>query len=338
MQIQQIKQAATGVFDAERSAYIQQALVQVLGHEAEAIVSAIDQFPDNAWQLVEAILHTQGKVVFSGVGKSGLVAQKLAATCSSLGIPSFFLHPTDALHGDLGAVRAGDFFVALSKSGVGAEFNDILPLLQSSKIGTCLICCKQGALTEKSDLVVCLPLEREACPLNLAPTSSSTVMMAFGDAVAVVVSSLRGFDKHEFARYHPAGALGKRLLLTVRSLMHRSAELPLIEPQMLFKDLLVTITSKKLGIGIVVNQDQALYGIITDGDLRRACELGPDVFNKTAADIATHNPKFITPETMAFAALGLMEQYNITSLVVVDRGVVVGLVHIHDLIKAGIGG
>jgi len=163
-------------------------------------------------------------------------------------------------------------------------------------------------------------------------------MMAFGDAVAVVVSSLRGFSKQEFARYHPAGALGKRLLLTVRSLMHKVETLPLLMPSTTFKDLLVTITTKKLGIGIVIDENRALKGIVTDGDLRRACESGPGVFSKVAMDIATLHPKYIEPDTLAYAALEIMENFNITSLVVVERGAVVGLIHIHDLIKTGIRG
>ncbi len=317
---------------------IQEALMQVLRKEADAIVSIVNQFPSNAWQLVEAILATTGKVVFSGVGKSGIVAQKLSATSSSLGIPSFFLHPNDALHGDLGSVQKGDMVIALSKSATGDDFDHIFPLLKSSGITTCLICCKQGVLAEKADLVIALPLDREACPLNLAPTSSSTIMMAFGDAVAVVVSSLKGFNKQEFARYHPAGALGKRLLLTVRSLMHAESTLPLLSPTTSFKDLLVTITSKKLGLGIIVDEKQELKGVVTDGDLRRACELGPALFGKVAADIATLRPKFVSPDTLAYAALEIMESFNITSLVVVENNRVVGLVHIHDLIKAGIQG
>jgi len=235
-------------------------------------------------------------------------------------------------------VRSGDLFVALSKSATGDEFDHIFPLLKSSGIITCLICCSQGRLAEKADLVIALPIKAEACPLNLAPTSSSTVMMAFGDAVAVVVSSLRGFSKQEFARYHPAGALGKRLLLTVRSLMHKVETLPLLMPSTTFKDLLVTITTKKLGIGIVIDENRALKGIVTDGDLRRACESGPGVFSKVAMDIATLHPKYIEPDTLAYAALEIMENFNITSLVVVERGAVVGLIHIHDLIKTGIRG
>lgn len=330
------KKQWAGAESWQASATIQDALVEVMRKEADAIVAIINQFPSNAWQLVDRILHTSGKVIFSGMGKSGLIAQKLAATCSSLGLPSFFLHPSDALHGDLGAVQGQDLFIALSKSATGEEFDYIFPVLKSRRVGTCLICCSQGKLVEKADLVVALPIQSEACSLNLAPTTSSTLMMAFGDALAVVTSSLKGFGRHEFACNHPAGALGKRLLLTVRSMMHQSASLPLLMPTTAFKDLLVTITTKKLGLGIVVDARMALEGIVTDGDLRRACELGPEVFNKTAIEIATIHPKFISPDILAYAALQMMEDFNITSLVVVEKQQVVGLVHIHDLIKAGI--
>ncbi len=311
-------------------------LSSFLHAEADAILSLINHLPPQALTLVEYLLNVHGKVIFSGVGKSGLVAQKLAATHSSLGIPSFALHPSDALHGDIGALQQGDIFIALSKSATGDEFNQIMPILKSRGITTFLLCCKHGVLCDKADVVITLHVEREACPLNLAPTSSSTVMMAFGDAVALTVSSLRGFSEKDFARNHPAGALGKRLLLTVASIMHKNDELPLLLPTTPFKDVLIAITSKKRGLGIVVDNNHALRGIITDGDLRRACELGPRMFDACAQDIATTQPKFIAPHELAYTALLVMEQHNITSLVVVENEKVVGLIHIHDVIKAGL--
>jgi arabinose-5-phosphate isomerase len=334
MQVQHEKQSA-GEIKIGYQHMLQSSVCSILRAEAAAILAIIENFPSPTIQLIEYILNAQGKIIFSGVGKSGLVAQKIAATHSSLGIPSFFLHPTDALHGDLGAVQNGDLFIALSKSATGEEFSQIMPILASRKITTCLICCKNGVLCDKAQVVIKLPIEREACPLNLAPTSSSTVMMAFGDALALVVSSLRGFSEKDFARNHPAGALGKRLLLTVASIMHQQ-DIPLILPSTSFKDVLITITSKKRGLGIVVNEDHTLRGIITDGDLRRACELGPNVFATCALDIATLHPKFIAPQELAYTALLMMEQHNITSLVVVADEKVVGLIHIHDLIKAGL--
>lgn len=304
--------------------------------EANAILSLANNIPPQALTLIDHLLNVQGKVIFSGVGKSGLIAQKLSATYSSLAIPSFSLHPCDALHGDLGALQQGDIFIALSKSATGDEFSLILPILKSRNITTCLWCCKHGTLCDKADLVITLPIEREACPLNLAPSSSSTLMMAFGDAVALTISNLRGFNEKDFARNHPAGALGKRLLLTVASVMHKNDELPLVFPTTPFKDVLIAITSKKRGLGIVVDNNHELRGIITDGDLRRACELGPKLFDACAQDIATTHPKFIAPHELAYTALLVMEQHNITSLVVVENEKVVGLIHIHDVIKAGL--
>ncbi|MFA5306670.1 MAG: KpsF/GutQ family sugar-phosphate isomerase [Candidatus Babeliales bacterium] len=311
-------------------------LSSFLRAEADAILSLINHIPTQTLTLINDLLNAQGKVIFSGVGKSGLIAQKLAATYSSLGIASFALHPCDALHGDLGALQRGDIFIALSKSATGDEFSQILPILKPRGITSYLLCCKPGILCEKADAVITLPIEQEACPLNLAPTSSSTAMMAFGDAVALTVSSLRGFNEKDFARNHPAGALGKRLLLTVASIMHKNDALPLVLPTTTFKDVLIAITSKKRGLGIVVDNNHALRGIITDGDLRRAYERGPRVFDVCAQDIATMNPKFIAPHELAYTALLVMEQHNITSLVVVENEKVVGLIHIHDVIKAGL--
>jgi arabinose-5-phosphate isomerase len=312
-------------------------LISVLSVEAQAIQFLIDHFPVQAGILVEKIMHTKGRIVFSGMGKSGLVARKLVATFSSIGIPSLFLHPSEALHGDLGMVQPDDLFICISKSGTGIELEQILHFLQSQGNVTSLICCAHGILNQMVDVAVRLPFTKEACQLNLAPTTSSTLCMAFGDALGVAVSSLRGFGKKDFAKFHPAGALGKRLLLTVSSLMNKEDEIAFLERSTSFDTLLVTITRKKLGVGIVVDADKKLLGIITDGDLRRACELGKAVFDKTAQEIMTANPKAISLDTMAYEALQIMEQSNITSLVILgENQAVVGLIHIHDLVKAGI--
>ena len=312
-------------------------LISVLSAEAQAIQFLIKNFPETAEVLVQKIMQTKGRIVFSGMGKSGLVARKLVATFSSIGIPSLFLHPSEALHGDLGMVQPEDLFIAISKSGTGKELEQILHVLQSQGNVTSLMCCADGILSGMVDVAVKLPFTKEACQLNLAPTSSSTLCMAFGDALGVVVSKLRGFGKKDFAKFHPAGALGKRLLLKVTSLMNKVDELPLLQKDTSFDNLLVAITKKKLGVGIVVDADKKLLGVITDGDLRRACKNGKAVFDKTAHDIMTINPKVLNKDTMAYEALQIMEQFNITSLVVLDDAKqVVGLIHIHDLVKAGI--
>ncbi len=322
---------------------IKKAIADVILHESQSLTAVANSIPESTTVLVSKILKNTGKVVFSGIGKSGLVGQKLAATFSSLGIPSIFLHACDALHGDLGVIQPNDIFIALSKSGTGVELENIFASLNNSKNFTknytVLICCNKGSLCDLANLVVVLPLEREACPLNLAPTSSSTLMMAFGDAVAVVVSSMNNFDKNCFARVHPSGALGKRLVLSVNYFMFSGQNLPVITRDSSFSEILYTISSKKLGIGVVVDDKNSLCGIITDGDLRRACDkFGPDVFNKKATDIMTQHPKTINVNELALAALEIMENFNITSLVVVENNVAVGIVHIHDLIKAGIKG
>ncbi len=315
---------------------VKQAIRDVILQESSALSIAAENLPDTALALVDKILASTGKIVFSGIGKSGLVGQKLAATFSSLGIPSIFLHSCDALHGDLGVIQPLDIFIALSKSGTGEELENILAFLHNNKNFTALICCNKGELCNKVNLVIQLPLEREACFLNLAPTSSSTVMMAFGDALAVVISSLRNFDKKCFARFHPSGVLGKRLLLTVRHFMHSGQVLPIIQHGANFSEIIFTISAKKLGLGVVVGEDNSVLGIITDGDLRRAC--GPDVFTKKATEIMTENPKTIQSDELAFNALNIMESFNITNLIVANGKSVVGIIHIHDLIKAGIKG
>jgi len=315
---------------------MRQDLVYVLRQETQTLAVATENLPDEAVTLVETILQTRGRVVFSGMGKSGHIGRKLVATFSSMGTPSFFLHPSEALHGDLGMVRPDDLFIALSKSGTGEELSQVINVLRIQGNITVLICCRQGALTKLIDLVVCLPFEREACELNLSPTSSSTLMIAFGDAVAITVSKAIGFEKIDFARSHPAGALGKQLLCTVQSFMYQKEELPFVLPNALFQDIIVEATSKKLGLAIVIDAKSKLQGIITDGDLRRACKLGPALFAKCACDLMTCKPKTIAPDAKAYKALEIMEKFNITSLMVVERGYVIGLVHIHDLVKAGI--
>lgn len=317
---------------------ISQELIAVISKEIESLNFLVKNFPQQSEILVEKILQTKGRVVFSGMGKSWHVAKKLVATFAGLGIQSLFLHPAESLHGDLGMIGQQDLFIAISKSGTGSELEQIIPVLRSQGNFCCLISCVQGgSLTKLVDLSIVLPFTAEACELNLAPTSSSTLCIAFGDALAVVVSKIRGFGKNDFAKLHPSGALGKKLLLKVTSLMAKEEQLALIYPETNFKDLLLKITNKKLGVGIVVDQNNILLGIITDGDLRRACELGPRVFEKCAKDIMKSDPKRILRDTLAYDSLKLMEQFNITSLVVTTQDKkVVGLIHIHDLVKSGI--
>ncbi|HBS47990.1 TPA: D-arabinose 5-phosphate isomerase [Candidatus Dependentiae bacterium] len=312
-------------------------IIFVLKEESLAIANVANNFPQEAVNLTEKILCCNGRVVFSGMGKSGLIGRKIVATFASLGIPSTFIHPADALHGDLGMLQSSDLFIALSKSGSGVELEQVLQVLSSQGNDTALICCSSGSLSNHSGLVVQLPFAREACEMNLAPTSSSTIMLAFGDALAVATSKIKGFTKNDFAKFHPGGSLGKNLLLKVKSLMHPDSNLPFIAKDAPFQNFILTITKKKLGVGIVVDDHKNLLGIITDGDLRRACELGNLVFEKKAFEIMTPFPKTISPDELAYDALIKMENINITSLVVVEnQKKVIGLIHIHDLLKAGI--
>ncbi len=337
MQLQEAKKLA-GALQTAMSDEGQNAFAKVLGREAEALNRLANNIPSNTENLIEKIVANKGKVIFSGIGKSWLVAQKMAATFCGVGIPAFGLHGCDAMHGDLGVVQPNDIIIVLSKSATGVEFEYLFSSLRLQGNFTALICCNKGPLCNYADLVIQLPFDREACELNLAPTTSSTITMAFGDALAIVASQRRGFTKIDFARYHPAGALGRRLLLTVDTLMHKGDALPFVAKDTLFTDLMYIISSKKLGLGIVVDEQQQFKGVITDGDLRRACQNGPAVFEQRAAQLMNINPKTIGPQAMAIQALEIMETHNITTLVVVDRGCVVGVIHIHDLVKAGIKG
>lgn len=335
MQQQEVKKLA-GARQTKMHEEGVETLSQVLSREAEALNRVALNVPANSEALIEKIVNSKGKVIFSGLGKSWLVAQKLAATFCGVGIPSFGLHGCDSLHGDLGVVQPQDLIIVLSKSASGIEFEYLFSSLRLQGNFTALICCNKGPLCNYADLVIQLPFDREACKFNLAPTSSSTITMAFGDALAITASQRRGFTTLDFARYHPAGALGRRLLLTVDTLMHKDDMLPFVGQDASFTDLMYTISSKKLGIAIVADEQHVLKGIVTDGDLRRACEKGPSVFERRANELMSVNPKTIEPRAMAIQALEIMETYNITSLVVVDRGVAVGVIHIHDLVKAGI--
>ena len=311
-------------------------LINVLNIESQAIINLINNFPISSINLVEKILNSNGRVVFSGMGKSGLIAQKLVATFASTGTPALFLHPAEALHGDLGMIKKDDLFIAISKSGSGIELEQIIQILKSTGNFTSLISCGLGVLSKMVDLPITLPFTQEACQMNLAPTTSSTLTMAFGDAVGVTVSKLKNFDKNDFAKFHPAGALGKKLLLKVSNLIVNQ-DLPLISLHTKFEDLLFIISNKRMGAGIVVGEQKNLLGVITDGDLRRSMHAGPTVFETLAKDIMTKNPKTINQDILAYDALLIMENFNITNLVVTEKNnKVVGLIHLHDILTNGI--
>jgi arabinose-5-phosphate isomerase len=313
---------------------------QVLQIEAKAIEQLVGRINEQFVQAVELILACEGKVVVTGVGKSGIIGQKIASTLASTGTPAFFLHPTEGIHGDLGMLEKKDIVVAISNSGETDELSQILPLIK--RYGNKLIALTGKAnstLARAGDVVLDVSVEEEACPLGLAPTASTTVTLAMGDALAVALLEKRGFNKEDFAIRHPGGKLGRRLLLKVRDLMHEGDELPMVYEETLMKGALLEITSKRLGVTGVMNKRHELVGVITDGDLRRSLERYPDLLSKTAGEVMTKNPKRIEADTLAAQAVQRMEEYSITSLFVFDKAgerTPRGIIHLHDLLKAGV--
>jgi arabinose-5-phosphate isomerase len=313
---------------------------RVLTIEAEAIQQLVDRINEDFVRAVELILACEGKVVVTGVGKSGIVGQKLASTLASTGTPAFFLHPTEGIHGDLGMLEKKDIVLAISNSGETDELSQILPIIK--RYGNKLIVLTGGAnstLAQAGDVILDVSVQEEACPLGLAPTASTTAALAMGDALAVALLEKRGFNKEDFAILHPGGRLGKRLLLKVSDLMHVDDEFPKVYEDTLMKEAVVEITSKRLGVTGVMNEREELVGVITDGDLRRTLERYPDLLERTAAEVMTKNPKWIEADTLAAQAVQQMEEHAITSLFVIDKAgerIPRGILHLHDLLKAGV--
>jgi len=309
----------------------------VLRIESNGILSIIDRLDDNFVCAVELMRACGGKVVVTGLGKSGLICQKIAATLASTGTPSFFLHSGDAVHGDLGMVRADDVIIAVSNSGETDEILKLLPLFKLHGIKLIVMTGNpDSTLAKAGDVVLNVRVQEEACPLGLAPTASTTAALAMGDALAVVLLEEKGFKEDDFALRHPGGTLGRRLL-RVEDLMFRGEQLPLVRQETLVKDALFEITSKRLGVTGVVDTEGKLVGIITDGDLRRGLERKGQILELKAKNLMTRNPKTIPADTMATEAMAVMERYSITSLFVLDHGKQpLGVVHLHDLVKAGI--
>lgn len=303
-----------------------------LSIEAEAITELMERLDSRFVRAVDLIEACKGRVVITGIGKSGIIAQKISSTLASTGTPSLFLHPAEAVHGDLGRVVAGDVVVALSYSGETAE---ILLLIETIKrLGSPLIAMTgsvKSTLAEAGDVVLDVSIKKEACPLGLAPTASTTAMLALGDALALAVLERRGFTEDDFAALHPAGGLGRKLM-RVENLMHTGAELPKVTVETKMKDVIYEISRKGLGATSVVDSNNRLVGIITDGDLRRLLERGDQVLAKTAGEAMHRNPLTIQRREFATRALNIMEQRKITSLLVVDAaGALEGVIHIHDL-------
>lgn len=321
----------TDILDAAR---------RVLTIEAEAVASLVDSLDSGFENAVEMILACKGKVVITGIGKSGLICQKIASTMASTGTPAFFLHPAEGIHGDLGMLMKGDAVIAISYSGETAEVTRILPVIKRMGLPLLSICSKaESTLVRAADTSIIIPVKEEACPLGLAPTASTTATLAMGDALAVALLTRRGFNAENFAFFHPGGSLGKRLIALVQDFMHRDQDIPLVKTTTPLKEALFVITDKKLGVTGVVDDAGALVGVFTDGDLRRALEKGLDVLNRPVVGAMTCKPKRILKSDLAAKALHTMEKYSITSLFVFESETSeapVGIIHIHDLIKAGI--
>jgi len=310
---------------------------KVLRIERDSIQALRSRLGEEFALAVDLIRTCRGRVVFAGMGKSGLVCRKIAATFASTGTPSLFLHPAEGGHGDLGMLARGDVLVAVSNSG---ETNELIRLLPAVKrLGIPIISMTGGAsstLAARADVVLDISVTEEACPLNLAPTASTTVTMALGDALAVALLEARGFTEEDFAFFHPQGALGRRLL-TVSEIMHVGNEIPRVNRETTMREALFEITSKQLGFTTVQDEDNRLLGIITDGDLRRSLEKGSNPLSLTAGEVMTHSPKVLNAGALAAKALQLMESNAITNLVIVDsQDRVAGVIHMHDILKAGI--
>ncbi|HYJ14327.1 MAG TPA: KpsF/GutQ family sugar-phosphate isomerase [Candidatus Limnocylindria bacterium] len=307
--------------------------------EAHGLLSVIDQLDENFIRAVEMMQVCKGKVVVTGVGKSGLICAKIAATLSSTGTPAFYLHSGDAVHGDLGMVMPDDIVVAVSKSGETDEILKLLPHFKHHGLKLIVITGNpESTLAKAGDLVLNVRVKEEACPLGLAPTTSTTVALAMGDALAVVLLEQKGFNQADFAMRHPGGILGRKLLLRVEDLMFRDARLPLVRETTSIKNALFEITAKRLGVTGVTNEKDQLIGVLTDGDLRRGLEKKGEILSLPAKDLMTRNPKTIPADTLASEAVAVMENFSITSLFVLEHETKkpVGIVHLHDLIKAGL--
>jgi arabinose-5-phosphate isomerase len=320
-------------FDADRALEL---AARTLDIEAQALAGVKARLSGSFTQAVQTILASSGRVVVMGMGKSGHVGRKIAATLASTGTPAMFVHPAEASHGDLGMVTAADVVIAISNSGESDELNVLLPVLKRARVPLIAITGKlQSTLGEHADAVLLSTVEQEACPLNLAPTASTTAQMALGDALAVALLDARGFEEGDFARSHPGGALGRKLLVHVRDLMRKDAQVPRVTPNTAFTEMLREMGGKGMGATAVVDAAGRPFGVFTDGDLRRLIERGIDLRTVTAGEVMHANPRTIRADRLAAEAADVMEQFRINCMLVVDEaGVLVGAFNSNDLMRA----
>jgi arabinose-5-phosphate isomerase len=317
---------------------LQQLARQVLTVEAQAVEQLKSRIDDRFVHACELMLRCRGRIVVLGIGKSGHIGGKIAATLASTGTPAFFVHPAEASHGDMGMITAQDVVLALSNSGETEEILTLLPLIK--RLGAPLITVTGNlgsTLARAAEVHIDVSVPQEACPLGLAPTSSTTATLAMGDALAVALLEARGFTAEDFARSHPGGRLGRRLLLLIDDVMHTGEQMPLNSPDHLVKDALLEMSRKGLGTTVVVDGDERVLGVFTDGDLRRALDRQVDVHSARVADVMTPHCKTIAPGTLAAEALLMMQQYKINALPVVNAdGKLIGVLNMHDLLRAGV--
>lgn len=314
---------------------------KVLQMEAEAILDLIPRVDEHFDAAVDMILACEGRVIMTGMGKSGIIAHKISATLASTGTPSFYLHPAEGIHGDLGMVTADDVIIAMSNSGETGEVLNILPSIR--RIGAKLIAMvgnTDSTLAKNADVVLNVGVKKEACPLGLAPTSSTTAALAFGDALAMALMGKHHFTSNQFAVFHPGGSLGRKLLLTVGDIMHGGSENPVVKGSATVTEALFIITDKGLGAVSVVDENNIMIGLLTDGDIRRGLSKGVDFLKQPVTELMTRSPKFITQEKLAAQALHIMESHKpkpITVLPVIDgERHVIGLLHMTDLVRRGV--
>lgn len=315
---------------------IKQLAIQTIKTEAEAIGKLAALVDDDFEKSVSVIYNGKGRVIVTGIGKSAIIANKIVATLNSTGTPAIFMHAADAIHGDLGIIQPDDVIICLSKSGSTPEIKVLIPLIRNlgNKI-IAIVSSTNSYLAQQSDYVLKATVDKEACPNNLAPTSSTTAQLVIGDALAVCLLKLRGFTPDDFARVHPGGSLGKKLYMRVSDLfVHVNAPKVTLEDKI--RTIILEMTSKRLGATAVLNPDNTVAGIITDGDLRRMLQKNESVEKLTAKDIMSANPKSINRDELAIHAFNKMESYKITQLIVTDNDKYAGMIHLHDILKEGI--
>ena len=308
----------------------------VIDKEARAVEKLKPYVDDEFVDILNLIYSSKGRLVITGIGKSAIIGSKIVATLNSTGTPSIFMHAADAIHGDLGIVQPDDVVMCISKSGNTPEIKVLVPLIK--RMGNKLVGMVSNAdsyLAQHSDFVIRATVDEEACPNNLAPTSSTTTQLVMGDALAVCLLKMRGFSPEDFAKYHPGGSLGKRLYLRVEDVIDKDVR-PSVSPDETIQNTIINISQNRLGATVVLDSNNALLGIITDGDVRRMVEKGEPLSSLNARDIMSRNPKVIDKGELAVNAFRIMEQNKITSVVVLDEGKYVGLIHIHDVLREGI--